>query len=114
MFIGACNQCSPTPHLEKCVKKMVAEAVNLWKTEYLHEINALKVELLELKSSQEFVCSKHESIKSKYEKLLQKNRKQESEIISLKEQSTALENKQIKDTEKLDAVEQYGRGQNLR
>ena len=92
---------------------MMAEAVNLWKTEYLHEINALKVELLELKSSQEFVCSKYDSLKSEYEKLLQTNRKQESEIISLKEQSTALENKQIKDTEKLDAVEQYSRRQNL-
>ena len=73
----------------------------------------LKVELLELKSSQEFVCSKYESLKSEYEKLHQTNRKQESEIISLKEQSTAFENKQIKNTEKLDAVEQYSRRQNL-
>ena len=85
---------------------MAAEAVNLWKNEYLHEINALKVELLELKSSQELVCSKFESLKSEYEKLFQTNRKQESEIISLKEQSTVLENKQIKGTEKLNAVEQ--------
>ena len=37
---------------------MVAQAVNLRKIEYLHEVNALKVELLELQSSQEFVCSK--------------------------------------------------------
>ena len=80
---------------------------------YLHEINTLKVELLELKSSQEFVCSKYKSLKSEYEKLLQTNRKQESEIISLKEQSTTLENKKIKNTEKLDAVEQHGRRQNL-
>ena len=94
-------------------QKMVAEAVNLWKTEYLHEINALKVELLQLKSSKEFVCSKYKSLKSEYEKLLQTNRKQESKIISLKEQSTILENKQIKSIEKLDAVEQYGRRQNL-
>ena len=89
------NQTKNTPDLEKCVIKMVAEAVNLWKTDYLHEINALKVELLELKSNQEFVCSKYENSKSEYEKLLQTNRKQESEIIFLKEQSTALENKQI-------------------
>ena len=107
------NQTENAPDLEKCVKKMVAEAINLWKTEYLHEINALKVELLELKSNQEFVCGKYGSLKSEYEKLLQTNRKQESEIISLKEQSTALENKQIKDTELLDAVEQYSRRQNL-
>ena len=92
---------------------MVAKTVNLWKTEYLHEINASKVELLELKNSQEFVYGKHKSLKSEYEKLLQINKKQESEIISLKEQSTILENKQIKDTEKLDAVKQYGRRQNL-
>ena len=85
---------------------MVAKAVNLWKTEYLREINALKVELLEMKSSQEFVCNKCKSLKSEYEKLLQTNRKQESEIISLKEQSTVLETKQIKDIEKLDDVEQ--------
>ena len=98
------NQTENTPDLEKCVKKMLAEAVYLWKTEYLHEINALKVELLELKSSQEFACGKYESLKSEYEKLLQTNRKQECEIISLKEQSTALENKLIKDTKKLDAV----------
>ena len=52
-------------------------------------------------------------MKSKYEKLLLTNRKQEFEIISLKEQSIVLENKQIKDTEKLNVVEQYGRRQNL-
>ena len=92
---------------------MVAEAVNLWTTEYLHEINALKVELLELKSSQEFVRSNYKSLKSQYEKLLQTNRKQESEIISPKEQSIALENKHIKNTEILDAVEQHCRRQNL-
>ena len=39
------NQIEKTPNLEMCVKKMVAEAVDLWKTEYLHEINALKVHL---------------------------------------------------------------------
>ena len=83
-------QTESTPDLEECVKNILAEVVNLWKTEYLHEINALKVELLELKSSQEFVCSKYESLKSEYEKLLQTNRKQESEIISLKVQSIPL------------------------
>ena len=44
------NQTENTPDLEKCVKKMVAEAVNLWKTEYFHEINALKVELKVVKN----------------------------------------------------------------
>ena len=75
---------------------MVAETVNLCKTEYFHEISALKVKPLELKSSQELVCSKYKSLKSEYDKLLQTNGKQESEIISLKEQSTVFENKQIK------------------
>ena len=107
------NQTAKTPDLENCVKKTVAEAVNLWKTEYLHEINVLNVKLLELKNSQDFVCSKYRSLKSECAKLFRINRKQESEIISLKKQSTVLENKQIKDTEKLDAVEQYGRRQNF-
>ena len=92
---------------------MVAEAVNLWKNEYLREINSLKVELLESKSSREFVCSKYKSLKSEYEKLLLSNEKLESKIISLKEQSTVLDNKQIKDTEKLNAEKQHSRRQNL-
>ena len=107
------NVTEKTPDQKKCVEKMVAEAVNLWKSEYLHEINALKAELLELKSSQEFACNKYESLKTEYENLLQTNRRQEYEIISLEEQSTVLENKQIKDTKKLYAIEQNDRRQNL-
>ena len=47
------NQTEKTPNLEKCVKKkkkkkMVAKAVNLCKTEYLHEINALKADVFKL------------------------------------------------------------------
>ena len=73
----------------------------------MHEINAFQLELLKFKSSQEFGCSKYESLKSEYKKLLQAKKKQETEIIFLKEQSTILEKKQIEDTKKLDAVEQY-------
>ena len=54
-----------------------------------------------------YVANMKISLKSEYEKLFQTNRKQESEIISLKKQSIVLENKQIKDTGKLNAVEQY-------
>ena len=37
------------------IKELVAEAVNLWKTEYLNEIKTLKMELVEVKESQDFI-----------------------------------------------------------
>ena len=92
---------------------MAAKEVNLWKTDYLNEINALKVELLELKSSQEFVCSKYESLKSEYEKLPYSRLIESKNLNSKKKQSSVLKNKQIKDVEELDAVEQDGKRQNL-
>ena len=51
------NQTEKTTDLESASK---AEAVNLWKTEYLHEIDALKVELHEVKSCQELYVANME------------------------------------------------------
>ena len=92
---------------------MVSEAVEEFKQEYLAEINALKIEILELKKSQSFISCQYEDLKTEHNKLLLSNKNQVIEIKSLKDYSTELTDKGLQDTEKIDAVEQYGRRQNL-
>ena len=95
------------------IKRMVSEAVEGFKQEYLAEINALKIEILELKKSQNFISCQYEDLKTKHNKLLLSNKNQDIEIKSLKDHSMELTDKGLQDTEKIDAVEQYGRRQNL-
>ena len=71
------------------------------------------MEVIELKSNQNFVCSKYDKLTSEYEKVLQTNKNQETEFISPKEQSTALQNKQTKDTKEFYAKKQNGRRKNF-
>ena len=76
------------------------------------EIVTLKAELLEVKKSQEFICNRYESSKSDYERLSAVNKKQDDEIIRLTKKEDLLE-VASKEAEKVDALEQYGRRQNL-
>ena len=46
------------------VKKMVAESMKAWGLRHQEELNALKLELREVKTSQEFICAKYEDLKN--------------------------------------------------
>ena len=77
------------------------------------EIVTLKAVMLEVKKSQEFICNKYESLKSDYERLSAVNKKQEDKIIRLTKKGEDLLEVASKEAEKVDALEQYGRRQNL-
>lgn len=95
------------------VEGLIADAIAKCRDEFLVEIAALKQEIIEIKSSQTFISSEYDSLKSEYDKLMKTNEHQEKEINALKENSAELAEKEIKDSAKIDAVEQYGRRQNL-
>ena len=95
------------------IKKMVAESIKAWELRNQEESNALKMELLEVKASQEFICVKYEDLKINYEKLQKINKKQAGEIEKLQTQSTNLEIREAKGEGKIDENEQYDRRQNL-
>ena len=71
------------------------------------------MKLEEVKKSQDLINSQYESLKEKCDKLIVTNQKQESVIKELKAQSTTLKSSNEKEKEKVDALEQYGRRQNL-
>jgi len=77
--------------------------------EYLNEIKILKNELDEAKKSQKFMNDQYKTLKSEYDEY----KKQEKEICNLKTNSSKLEIQTEKDKEKVYALEQYGRRQNL-
>ena len=95
------------------VKKMVAESMKAWELRHQEELNALKLELREVKTSQEFICAKYEDLKINYEKLQKINKKQAEDIEKLQTQSTNLEIREVKGEGKIDENEQCDRRQNL-
>ena len=92
---------------------MVAESIKALELRHQEELNALKMELLEVKASQEFICVKYEDLKINYEKLQKINKKQAGDIEKLQTQSTNLEIREAKGEGKIDENEQYDRRQNL-
>ena len=84
-----------------------------WELRHQEELNALKLELREVKSSQEFICVKYKDLKINYEKLQKINKKQAEDIEKLQTQSTNLEIREAKGEGKIDENEQYDRRQNL-
>ena len=99
--------------LQVDVEKFVAEAAQKWKSQYSEEISVLKAELIEIKESQTFICSKYDDLKNEYDKILLINKKQEEEITLLQVQARQVTEKEVKGSEKIDALEQYRRHQNL-
>ena len=95
------------------INELVAEAVNLWKTEYLNEIKTLKVELAEVKESQDFISQQYEKLKCEYNNLVKISKTQEAEIKDIKSHSTELEESGKKEQDKVDSLKQYGRRNNL-
>ena len=95
------------------INKIITESMRVWELLYQQEINALKAELLEVKSSQEFICAQYEDLKLNFINLQKINKQRAEDIKTLQLQSTNLEVREAKHEEKLDAIEQYGRRQNL-
>ena len=80
----------------------------------MEEISALKAaEVSELRNSQAFISQQYDDLKSEYSKALTANKEQKKEIDNLKSDSANLKMQEVKEIEKVDALEQYGRRQNL-
>ena len=97
----------------KSIQDLIDQAVATLKMEYGREINILKAEVNEIKNSQEFICKKYDSLKVDHDKLSLINQVQEKETATLKSQATELKEQRVKESVKLDDIEQYGRRQNI-
>ena len=107
------NDNEKQPNLNDNVNQLVAQAIAVWKKEYQLEIETLTAEVIEIKESQAFICNQYDSLKAEYDKLIEVNTLQKEEICDLTSQAAALKTKEIKDSIKVDELEQYGRRQNL-
>ena len=107
------NDNEKQPNLNDNVNQLVAQAIAVWKKEYQLEIETLRAEVIEIKESQAFICNQYDSLTAEYDKLIEVNTLQKEEISNLKSQAAALKTQEIKDSIKVDELEQYGRRQNL-
>ena len=107
------NDNEKQPYLNDNVNQLVAQAIAVWKKEYQLEIETLRAEVIEIKESQAFICNQYDSLKAEYDKLIEVNTLLKEEISNLKSQAAALKTQEIKDSIKVDELEQYGRRQNL-
>ena len=73
----------------------------------------LKIELLEVKRSHDFVSTQYDNLKDEYPKLIETNKKQEAEIKKLNAESNETSAQVLIEALKLNALEQYGLPQNL-
>ena len=103
------------PNLNDNVNQLVAQAIAVWKKEYHLETETPRAEVIKLKESQAFICNQYDSLKAeyRYDKLIEVNTLQKEEISDLKSLAAALKTQEIKDSIKVDELEQYGRRQNL-
>ena len=89
---------------------MIKEA--LFEKDVLHqqEVEAFRMQITELKSSQEFICLKDDNLKAEYDRLTLVQ--QQDNKIYAKQRSMSQQVAES-DTSKIDVIEQYGRRQNL-
>ena len=80
---------------------------------YQEDIAALRAQIVEMKKSQDFVCTQYDDMKNECESLRKKNQQQAFEFKTLKANSTAVKEKAEIEASKLDGLAQYGRRQNL-
>ena len=107
------NDNEKQPNLNDNVNHLVAQAIAVWKKEYQLQIETLRAEVIEIKESQAFIGNQYDSLKAEYDKLIEVNTLQKEEISNLKSQAAALKTQEIKDSIKVDELEQYGKRQNL-
>ena len=78
-------------NLGENIKELFNKAVEDWKAIYDSEILALKMELEEVKKSQDFISTSYEKLKNRCEQLVETNQNQEEQIRKLKAQANELE-----------------------
>ena len=71
--------------------ELAKEAIKTWRAEYECEIAALKVEIQEVKDSQQVICTKYKTLKTDYDSLMATNKQHAEEIKRLKTLSNNLE-----------------------
>lgn len=96
-------------HIKLLIKEEVDNAIDKYKVEN----ESLKAEVIELKASQEFICSKYDTLKAEYDSLEKNSKQQKAEISQLANDSSILAKMAFNESSKLDNIEQYGRRQNL-
>ena len=64
--------------------ELAKEAIKTWRAEYECEIAALKVEIQEVKDSQQVICTKYKTLKTDYDSLMATNKQHAEEIKRLK------------------------------
>ena len=89
------------------------EAIDELTLKHEDELEALKVEIKEIKTSQEFICANYDNLKKEYDLLRNQNKQQADEIQKLRSNSKDLEKQSEVELNKIDQLEQYGRRQNL-
>ena len=92
---------------------IIKEAIKKIEVKYNEQIDALKLEIQEVKSSQEFICANYDNLKKNYDSLCKENVRQAEEIKQLRSSSEDLEKQTEIEASKRDQLEQYGRRQNL-
>jgi len=59
--------CENKLSLDEKVKEQVAQAVAVWKQEYQLEIESFRAEVIEVKTSQAFICNLYDDLKNEYD-----------------------------------------------
>ena len=96
--------------LKESLKLMIKEALFEKNVQHQQEVEALRMQIIELKSSQEFICLKYDNLKAEYDRLT--SAQQQHNKIYAKQRNMSQQVAES-DTSKIDAIEQYGRRQNL-
>ena len=84
------------------------------KKKYHKEINILRTEITELTASQSLLSAKYDELQVKCEELRSATNKQSFEFAILKFNSAELEQKTKPETAKIDKIDRYSSGLNLK
>ena len=95
------------------IEKLINEAVQTATRTLKDEMNLLKAELAEVKRSQEFIASKHDSLEAENRKLVDLNNDQKKAIIELETKNSKIEATNLVEAAKIDDLEQYDSRMNL-
>ena len=96
--------------VKESLKLMIKEALFEKNVQHQQEVEALRMQIIELKSSQEFICLKYDNLKAEYDRLTLAQ--QQHNKIYVKQRSMSQQVAES-DTSKIDVIGQYGRRQNL-
>ena len=94
--------------LKKCeIEKLINEAVQTATRTLKDDMNFLNAELAEVKRSQVFIASKHDSLEAENRKLVDLNNDQKKAIIELETKNSKIEATNLVEAAKIDDLEQY-------